>query len=136
MTRTPGAFARYPGSAGDEAVGPDGCVRPTYEPVARVLDALGGVGITAVVGATAQERRMRGVVFGAYVDGRLEERPFPLCPVPRVLPAADWAVLSRGVEQRTRALNAFLADVYRPAGRRRTDTDQHPRVVRAGVVPE
>jgi uncharacterized circularly permuted ATP-grasp superfamily protein len=94
------------------------------------------VGLTAVVGAVAQERRMRGVAFGTYVDGRLEERAFPLCPVPRVLSAADWAHLSRGVEQRTRALNAFLADVYRPSGRRRTDPDQHPEVVRAGAVPE
>ena len=135
MTGSPGVFARYPASAGDEAVGPDGAVRPAYEPVARVLDGLGGVGVAAVVGRIAQERRMRGVVFGAFVDGRLHERPFPMCPVPRVLSAADWAHLSRGVEQRTRALNAFLADVYRPAGRRRTDPDQHPEVVRAGVVP-
>ena len=136
MTRSPGAFARYPGSARDEAVGADGAVRPGYEPVAAVLDGLGQVGITALVGAMAQERRMRGVVFGSYVDGRLHERQFPLCPVPRVLSAADWTHVARGVEQRTRALNAFLADVYRPAGRRRTDPDQHPEVVRAGVVPE
>jgi uncharacterized circularly permuted ATP-grasp superfamily protein len=129
-------FARYPGSAQDEAVAPDGSVRPAYEPVARVLTSLGAVGITAVVGAVAQERRIRGVAFGSFVDGRLVERPFPLCPVPRVLSAADWAHLSLGVEQRTRALNAFLADVYRPAGRRRTDPDQHAEVVRAGVVPE
>jgi uncharacterized circularly permuted ATP-grasp superfamily protein len=136
MTSGASVFARYPASAGDEAVTADGSVRPAYAPVARVLDRLGGVGLTAVVGAVAQERRMRGVVFGSYVDGRLEERPFPLCPVPRVLSAADWAHLSAGVEQRTRALNAFLADVYRPAGRRRTDEDKQPEVVRAGVVPE
>jgi uncharacterized circularly permuted ATP-grasp superfamily protein len=129
-------FARYPGSARDEAVEPDGAVRPAYGPVAQVLDGLGAVGITAVVGAVAQERRIRGVAFGTFVDGRLQERPFPLCPVPRVLSAADWAHLSRGVEQRTRALNAFLADVYRPGGRRRTDDDQQAEVVRAGVVPE
>ncbi|WP_138733440.1 circularly permuted type 2 ATP-grasp protein [Modestobacter excelsi] len=136
MTSGPGVFARYPASASDEAVTTDGSVRPGYAPVARVLDRLGGVGLAAVVGAVAQERRMRGVVFGSYVDGRLEERPFPLCPVPRLLSAADWAHLSAGVEQRTRALNAFLADVYRPAGRRRTDEDKQPEVVRAGVVPD
>ncbi|CCH86318.1 conserved protein of unknown function [Modestobacter italicus] len=136
MTSSPGVFARYPASVGDEAVTADGAVRPGYEPVARVLDQLGGVGLAAVVGAVAQERRMRGVVFGSYVDGRLQERPFPLCPVPRVLSAADWAHLSAGVEQRTRALNAFLADVYRPTGRRRTDEEKQPEVVRAGVVPE
>ena len=136
MTSRSSVFARYPGSAGDEAVGPDGAVRPPYEPVARALDGLGAVGITAVVGAVAQERRIRGVAFGTFVDGRLHERPFPLCPVPRVLSAADWSHLSRGVEQRTRALNAFLADVYRQGGRRRTDAEQQSEVVRAGVVPE
>ena len=130
-----GVFARYPGSAGDEAVGPDGAVRAGYAPVAAALDGLGGVGLTAVVGAMAQERRRRGVVFGSFEDGRLHERPFPLCPVPRVVPAADWAHLSAGVEQRTRALNAFLADVYRTGGRRRTDPDQHAEIVRAGLVP-
>jgi uncharacterized circularly permuted ATP-grasp superfamily protein len=136
MTAVPSVFDRYPGSVRDEAVGPDGSVCAAYGPVAGALEELGGVGITAVVGAMAQERRMRGVVFGSYVDGRLEERPFPLCPVPRVLTADDWAHASRGVEQRHRALNAFLADVYRPGGRRRTDEDRQPEVVRAGVVPE
>ena len=135
MTDTAGSFARYPGSPTDEAVDPDGHLRPGYEPVARVLEELGAVGLDAVAGDVARERRARGVVFGTYVDGRMEERPFPLCPVPRVVPAGDWAYLSRGVEQRTRALNAFLDDVYRPAGRRRTDTERDPEVVRAGVVP-
>ncbi|MEU2350501.1 circularly permuted type 2 ATP-grasp protein [Modestobacter sp. NPDC049651] len=131
-----GVFARYPGSAVDEAVDPAGRVRAGYAPVAGALDALGAVGVAAVVGAMAQERRARGVVFGSFVDGRVEERPFPFCPVPRVLPAEDWALLSRGAEQRTRALNAFLADVYRPGGRRRSDPDRHAEVVRAGRVPE
>ncbi|SDX72656.1 Uncharacterized conserved protein, circularly permuted ATPgrasp superfamily [Modestobacter sp. DSM 44400] len=135
MTDTAGVFARYPGSPGDEAVEPDGTLRAGYEPALRALDELGGVGLAAAVGEMARERRVRGVVVGSFVDGRLEERPLPLCPVPRVLPAADWEHLTRGVEQRTRALNAFLADVYRPAGRRRTDADREPEAVRAGVLP-
>jgi carboxylate-amine ligase len=135
MSDTAGVFARYPGSAVDEAVGPGGVLRTEYAAVAQVLDGLGRVGLAALAGEIARERQARGVVFGTFVDGRLEERPFPLCPVPRVVPAADWTRLCRGVEQRTRALNAFLADVYRPAGRRRTDADRDPEVVRAGVVP-
>ncbi|GAB3356822.1 circularly permuted type 2 ATP-grasp protein [Modestobacter lapidis] len=135
MTDTAGSFARYPGSATDEAVDPEGRLRPGYQPVARVLEELGADGLAAVAGDISRERRARGVVLGTYVDGRLQERPLPLCPVPRVVPASDWALLSRGAEQRTRALNAFLDDVYRPAGRRRTDTERDPEVVRAGVVP-
>ena len=53
-----------------------------------------------------------------------------------MLPAAEWQLLAAGVEQRHRALNAFLADAYRAAGRRRGDVDRDPEVVRAGVLPE
>ena len=55
MTDTAGLFARYPGSAVDEAVDPDGRVRPGYEPVARWLEDLGPVGLAAVMGAALNE---------------------------------------------------------------------------------
>ncbi|GAA4746588.1 circularly permuted type 2 ATP-grasp protein [Modestobacter marinus] len=135
MNDASGVFARYPGSADDEAVGAAGALRPAYRSVVPAFDGLGAAGIGAVVDAVDRERRSRGVVTGSYVDGRLMERPLPFCPVPRVLPAADWAHVARGAEQRHRALNAFLADVHRPAGRRRTDPDRHPEAVRAGIVP-
>ncbi|MGY1750976.1 circularly permuted type 2 ATP-grasp protein [Modestobacter sp. SYSU DS0511] len=135
MSETAGVFARYPGSTTDEAVDASGRMRADWSPVARVLDELGGEGLAATALAVGREREMRGVVLGSWLDGRFTERPLPLCPVPRLLPAADWAHLARGVEQRARALNAYLADVYRPAGRRRSDPDGGPEVVRAGVVP-
>ncbi|KQS68507.1 circularly permuted type 2 ATP-grasp protein [Modestobacter sp. Leaf380] len=137
MTEATGVFERYPGSAVDEAVGPDGTLHEGYAPVAPALEELGGVGLASVVGEMGRERRARGVVFGTFVDGELQELPFPMDPLPRVVTGTDWAHLSRGVEQRTRALNAFLADAYRPVGRRRGDTrDTRPEAVQAGVVPE
>ena len=53
-----------------------------------------------------------------------EERPFPLDLVPRVISAAEWSVVERGVAQRVRALERFLDDVYGPG-----------EIMRAGVVP-
>ena len=50
----------------------------------------------------------RGVTFAH--SG--EERPFPLDLVPRILGALEWDRLARGIAQRVRALEAFLADVY------------------------
>lgn len=132
MTDASGVFARYPGSGRDEAVG---VLRSAYRSVGQALDDLGAGGITAVVDGVARERRERGVLAGSYVDGRVRERELPFCPVPRLLLATDWTYVARGAEQRHRMLNAFLADVHRPAGRRRTDPDRHPEVVRAGVVP-
>jgi uncharacterized circularly permuted ATP-grasp superfamily protein len=49
--------------------------------------------------------------------------PFDI--IPRVLDSAEWERLARGLEQRVRALNAFLKDLY---GDR--------EIVRAGILPE
>src|ERR1041384_1936340 len=50
----------------------------------------------------------RGVTF-AYAG---EERPFPLDLIPRILDAAEWDLLTAAVQQRVRALEAFLAGLY------------------------
>ncbi|NAZ82703.1 circularly permuted type 2 ATP-grasp protein [Kineococcus sp. R8] len=62
----------------------------------------------------------RGVTF----DYAGEERPFPLDVVPRLIEAERWSRVERGVQQRVRVLEAFLADVYGPMA-----------CVRDGVVP-
>src|SRR5919205_649076 len=49
---------------------------------------------------------------GVTFDFAGEERPFPLDAVPRVIEADEWTHVERGIKQRVRALEAFLADVY------------------------
>ncbi len=56
----------------------------------------------------------QGVTFSVYDDHRGAEKIFPFCLVPRVIGAADWARVERGIGQRIRALEAFLDDVYGP----------------------
>ncbi|MFD2091778.1 circularly permuted type 2 ATP-grasp protein [Blastococcus deserti] len=128
-------LADYPGCAPDEAVAPDGRLRDGYAALGPVLRRLGTAGLTAAAAALSAERTSRGVAVAAWADGRQTVRPFPLDPLPRVLPGAEWARIAAGVEQRHRALNAFLAEAYRAAGRRRSDVDRAPGVVRAGVLP-
>jgi uncharacterized circularly permuted ATP-grasp superfamily protein len=67
----------------------------------------------------------QGVTFDATgEDGWVRDRPFPLDLVPRILPAAEWTLIKRGLAQRIRALNSFIDDVY------------HGReIVHAGIVP-
>jgi uncharacterized circularly permuted ATP-grasp superfamily protein len=50
-----------------------------------------------------------GVTF-ATGDGEA----FVLDPVPRILPSEEWRTLAAGLEQRVRALNAFVVDAYGP----------------------
>jgi uncharacterized circularly permuted ATP-grasp superfamily protein len=129
-------LADYPGARTDEAVGPDGRLQECYGFLGPALHRLGTTGLSAAATALAADRAARGVAVAAWADGRQIVRPFPLDPVPRAVAAADWMQIAAGVEQRHRALNAFLADAYRAAGRRRGDVDRAPEVVRAGVLPE
>lgn len=53
-----------------------------------------------------------GVRFGIYKNGKFKEQLFPFDPIPRVIEPEEWAYLEKGLAQRVRALNLFLADVY------------------------
>src|SRR5689334_1820428 len=54
----------------------------------------------------------QGVTFSVYADSRGTEKIFPFCLVPRVVSAADFAHLDRGLRQRLVALGLFLDDIY------------------------
>ena len=69
--------------------------------------------------------RRTGITFNVYGNDAGEERLIPFDMVPRIITAVEWRKLSRGIEQRVRALNAFLHDVY-----------HRQEIVRAGKLPE
>jgi uncharacterized circularly permuted ATP-grasp superfamily protein len=53
-----------------------------------------------------------GITFNVYGDRAGTERIFPFDLVPRIVSAAEWSVIERGLKQRIRALNLFIADIY------------------------
>jgi carboxylate-amine ligase len=61
-------------------------------------------------GSIEQEQRAENVTF--RVSGQSRAQLFPLDLVPRVITADEWALLTTGLGQRARALNAFLRDIY------------------------
>jgi uncharacterized circularly permuted ATP-grasp superfamily protein len=56
--------------------------------------------------------RRIGITFAVYSEGGDPERLIPFDLIPRVLAEAEWQRLKRGLEQRVKALNAFIHDVY------------------------
>lgn len=69
--------------------------------------------------------RRIGITFAVYTEGGDPERLIPFDFIPRVMAQAEWQRLRKGLEQRARALNAFIHDVY------------HDReIIRAGHIPE
>jgi len=80
--------------------------------------------------------RRTGITFAVYGDDAATERLIPFDIIPRILSAAEWRRLAAGIEQRVRALNAFMYDIYHrqeiiKAGASRK-TDHTERGVRAG----
>ena len=109
----------------DEMYAAAGEPRPPYAAIARWLDAMAPAALRAKKDEAERLFRRIGITFAVYTEGGDPERLIPYDLVPRVLAASEWRHIERGLKQRVRALNAFLADVY---GAR--------DIVRAGVIPE
>ncbi len=65
-----------------------------------------------------------GITFTVYGDERTIERVFPIDCIPRIVRGDEWDRVARGLEQRIRALNLFLHDIY-----------HRGLILRDGVVP-
>lgn len=68
--------------------------------------------------------RRLGITFAVYGSNEATERLIPFDPIPRILSASEWRRLSAGIDQRVRALNAFLHDIY-----------HRQEIIRAGRIP-
>ena len=69
--------------------------------------------------------RRTGITFAVYGDDAATERLIPFDIIPRILSAAEWRRLAAGIEQRVRALNAFMYDIY-----------HRQEIIKAGRIPE
>jgi uncharacterized circularly permuted ATP-grasp superfamily protein len=109
----------------DEMFTADGGIRPAYAGYCEWLGAQDQHWMTHKgVEAEAFFRRT-GITFNVYGEQDAEERLIPFDMVPRIITGTEWRRLSRGIEQRVRALNAFIHDLY-----------HRQEIVRSGRVPE
>ncbi|SEQ26420.1 circularly permuted type 2 ATP-grasp protein [Thalassovita taeanensis] len=68
--------------------------------------------------------RRIGITFNVYGQQDADERLIPFDIVPRIIAAREWQRLEQGIEQRVRAINAFLHDIY-----------HRQEILRAGRLP-
>src|SRR6266516_1533979 len=105
--------------------GGDGAIRPAYAELARWLDSMSPEGLLQRRREAELLFRRIGITFAVHGEAEAQERLIPFDVIPRILSGAEWATLARGLEQRVRALNLFLKDVYSQRAN-----------LRAGIVPE
>ncbi|MGB8740662.1 MAG: circularly permuted type 2 ATP-grasp protein, partial [Xanthobacteraceae bacterium] len=69
--------------------------------------------------------RRIGITFAVYGDPEAQERLIPFDVIPRIISSKEWDLLRRGLEQRVKAINTYIKDVY-----------SRREILKAGVVPE
>ena len=87
------------------------------QPWQDFFDFLGPDGFADLNHRTANLRRQirdNGVTYNVYADANGPQRPWSLDLFPLIIGPDDWAHIEAGIQQRTRLLNAIMADVYGP----------------------
>lgn len=105
------------------ASGP-GEVRHPYRTLSRWLDAAPPDLLTSRSRQAELFFRRMGVTFAVYGDSESNERLIPFDVVPRIIGAAEWTALEKGLVQRVNGINAFLKDIYGAQ-----------ECIKAGIIP-
>ena len=116
---------RYePGDFWDEMFEAPGRVRPHYRTLARRLASLSPDEVSRRQAAAELSFVARGITFAVNQGPEGIEKIMPFDLVPRLIRPDEWQLIERGLEQRIRALNLFLHDLYH---------QQH--IVNDGTIP-
>jgi uncharacterized circularly permuted ATP-grasp superfamily protein len=125
----PSAFVRPgwsgPGFMFDEMRDSGGSVRPAYAELSQWLSQTQADTLDYRRREAELFFRRIGITFAVYGDPEAQERLIPFDVIPRIIAASEWDTLRSGLEQRVKAINAYIKDVY---GRR--------EILKAGIVPE
>ncbi|MCZ8254034.1 MAG: circularly permuted type 2 ATP-grasp protein [Hylemonella sp.] len=108
----------------DEMHAPNGGARVHYAPYQDWLSLMPASHIAQKRAEADSAFHRSGITFAVYGENAGKERLIPFDIVPRIIPAAEWELLERGLRQRVNALNAFIHDIY-----------HGQRIVKAGLVP-
>ncbi|MBD0298097.1 MAG: circularly permuted type 2 ATP-grasp protein [Flavisolibacter sp.] len=89
-----------------------GSVRQQYSQVFHAIEQL-DISVLNLKEKLAGELFMnQGITFTVYSDNAGIERIFPFDIIPRIISGAEWNVIETGIQQRLKALNLFLKDIY------------------------
>ena len=96
----------------DEIFQPDGQPRPGARLLIDKLESLPQGELQRRQKAAELALLNMGITFTVYGDESGTERIFPFDMIPRIVEPSDWEHIESGLQQRIRALNLFINDVY------------------------
>ncbi len=109
----------------DEMMGDKGSPREPYHKYQQWIEAQDAARLRKKSADAEAIFRRTGITFNVYGRENVAESLIPFDIIPRILSAREWARLSRGIEQRVRAINAFLYDIY-----------HRQEILKAGRIPQ
>lgn len=96
----------------DELIKPDGKPRTAARNVVKMLRELSAEEMETRRAAAELTIRDMGISFTVYSEGSNIDRAWPFDIIPRIITVAEWRKVSLGLQQRSRALNRFIDDIY------------------------
>ena len=96
----------------DELITPKGSPRVAARRAVNLLQSLSEEDMVARREAAELAIKEMGISFTIYSEGKNIDRAWPFDIIPRIITGRDWNKVSRGLAQRTRALNCFIDDIY------------------------
>ena len=125
MTGGRNSLAGYkPGRGYCEMLGRSGAPAAHAEEVRRRLSRMSLAQLRRRGLDSERELYSLGITFTVYSDRDAIDRVLPFDVIPRTLGPDDWRQIDTGVQQRVRAINLFLHDVY-----------HRQKILKDGVVP-
>src|SRR5690349_21476738 len=96
----------------DEMFGENGKPRASARTLVRNIESLPDGELLSRQQAAERALLQMGITFNVYGERAGTEKIFPFDLVPRIVPAAEWSRIERGLKQRIHALNLFIDDLY------------------------
>tara|TARA_R110001592_G_scaffold295594_2_gene565709 strand:+ start:53957 stop:55417 length:1461 start_codon:yes stop_codon:yes gene_type:complete len=96
----------------DELITDTGRPRVATRNAVKMLQGLSTEEMAARRAAAELAIREMGISFTIYSEGKNIDRAWPFDIIPRIITAREWQKVSRGLAQRSRALNCFIDDIY------------------------
>jgi len=108
----------------DEMIDASGSIRPPYKKFLNVLQSLSVKDLQAKDALASELFMNQGITFTVYSDNKGIERIFPFDVIPRIIASAEWNEVEKGIQQRLKALNLFLKDIY-----------NEQQIIKDGIIP-
>jgi uncharacterized circularly permuted ATP-grasp superfamily protein len=102
----------------------DSSVREQYKKVLNFLQQLSVEELNKKEELAKKLFMSQGITFTVYGNDGGIEQIFPFDIIPRIITASEWNYIEKGIEQRLKALNLFLKDIY-----------SNQFIIKDGIIP-